>query len=166
MAIRIFDKLKDLLKKQCLFFTRPYQLSFKTQGKTLYVTGSGKTGFIVTMTDIHFLPVRESCTHALPRNTKYLIIVGQVCFYRRLFTDAVKPPGCISLPWRALIGLHGVPGCSSRQSWPPLWIVSVCATNWRHSTALWVWVVALTRLRLPTLPRLPPTPSRPPAHPL
>ena len=92
-----------------------------------YVTGSGKTGLIVTITDIHFLPVRESCTHALPRNTKYLIIVGQVCFYRRLFTDAVKPPGCISLPWRALIGLHGVPGCSSRQSWPPLWIVSVCA---------------------------------------
>ena len=96
---------------------------------TVYVTGSGKTGLIVTITDIHFLPVRESCTHALPRNTKYLIIVGQVCFYRRLFTDAVKPPGCISLPWRALIGLHGVPGCSSRQSWPPLWIVSVCATN-------------------------------------
>ena len=94
-----------------------------------YVTGSGKTGLIVTITDIHFLPVRESCTHALPRNTKYLIIVGQVCFYRRLFTDAVKPPGCISLPWRALIGLHGVPGCSSRQSWPPLWIVSVCVTN-------------------------------------
>ena len=126
------------------------------------MTGSGKTGLIVTITDIHFLPVRESCTHALPRNTKYLIIVGQVCFYRRLFTDAVKPPGCISLPWRALIGLHGVPGCSSRQSWPPLWIVSVCATNWRHTTALWVWVVALTRLRLPTLPRLPPTPSCPP----
>ena len=94
-----------------------------------YVTGSGKTGLIVTITDIHFLPVREGCTHALPRNTKCLIIVGQVCFYRRLFTDAVKPPGCISLPWRALIGLHGVPGCSSRQSWPPLWIVSVCATN-------------------------------------
>ena len=93
------------------------------------VTWSGKTGLIVTITDIHFLPVRESCTHALPRNTKYLIIVGQVCFYRWLFTDAVKPPGCISLPWRALIGLHGVPGCSSRQSWPPLWIVSVCATN-------------------------------------
>ena len=43
----------------------------------------GKTGLIVTITDIHFLPIRESCTHALPRSTKYLIIVGQVCFYRR-----------------------------------------------------------------------------------
>ena len=59
----------------------------------IYVTGSGKTGLITTITDIHFLPVRESCTHALSRNTKYLIIDGQVCFYRRLFTDAVKPPG-------------------------------------------------------------------------
>ena len=93
---------------------------------SINVTGSGKTGLIATITDIHFLPVRESCTHALPRNTKYLIIDGQVCFYRRLFTDAVKSPGCISLPWRALIGLHGVPGCSSRQSWPPLWILPVC----------------------------------------
>ena len=27
------------------------------------------------------------------------------------------------------MGLHGVPGCSSRQSWPPLWIVSVCVTQ-------------------------------------
>ena len=100
-----------------------------------YVTGSGKTGLIVTITDIHFLPVRESCTHALPRNTKYLIIDGQVCFYRRLFTDAVKPPGCISWPWRALMGLHGVPGCSSRQSWPPLWILPVCVPCWGHNTA-------------------------------
>ena len=100
-----------------------------------YVTGSGKTGLIATITDIHFLPVRESCTHALPRNTKYLIIDGQVCFYRRLFTDAVKPPGCISWPWRALMGLHGVPACSSRQSWPPLWILPVCVPCWGHNTA-------------------------------
>ena len=93
-----------------------------------YVTGSGKTGLIATITDIHFLTVRESCTHALSRNTKYLIIDGQVCFYRRLFTDAIKPSGCISWLWRALIGLHGVPGCSSRQSWSPLWILPVCIT--------------------------------------
>jgi len=42
------------------------------------VTRSGKTGLITT-TDIHFLPVRESWTHALPRNTKNLITEGQVC---------------------------------------------------------------------------------------
>ena len=125
------------------------------------MTGSGKTGLIVTITDIHFLPVRESCTHdhALPRNTKYLIIDGQVCFYRRLFTDAVKPPGCISWPWRALIGLHGVPGCSSWQSWPLLWILPVCVPCWGHNAAAWVRMVALACLRLPALPR-PPTPYR------
>ena len=52
----------------------------------LYVSGSGKTGLIATITDNHFLPVRESCTHALPRNTKYLIIDGQV-----YFTDGFLP---------------------------------------------------------------------------
>ena len=38
------------------------------------MTRSGKTGLITTATDIHFLLVHESCTHALPRNTKYLVI--------------------------------------------------------------------------------------------
>ena len=46
------------------------------------MTRSGKTGLIATITDIHFLSVRETSTHALPRYTKYLIIDGQVCFYR------------------------------------------------------------------------------------
>ena len=36
------------------------------------MTTSGKTSLIRTSTEIHFLSVRESCTHALPRNTKYL----------------------------------------------------------------------------------------------
>ena len=69
------------------------------------VTMSGKTGLIATITDTRFLSVHESCTHALPRNTKYLIMDGQVCFYRRLFTDAVKPLGCISWPCR----VHALP---------------------------------------------------------
>ena len=64
-------------------------------------------------------------TCALSRDTKYWTIDSQVCFYRRLFIDAVKPRGFISWPWGASIGLHGVPGCSSRQSWPPLCIVTV-----------------------------------------
>ena len=59
------------------------------------VTWPGKTGhsysYICTSTGFHFLSVRESYTHALARNTKYLTIDGQVCFHRRLFTDAVKP---------------------------------------------------------------------------
>ena len=104
------------------------KLKSQSTSGMMYVTRYGKTGLIATTTDIHFLPVRESCTHALPRNTKYLITDGQVCFYKWLFTDAVKPPGCISWSWGALIGLHGVPNCSSRQSWPPLWILPVFVT--------------------------------------
>ena len=50
-----------------------------------------KTGLIRTLTEIHFLSVRESYTLALPRNAKYLTIDGQVCFHRRLFTDAFEP---------------------------------------------------------------------------
>ena len=99
-----------------------------SQACSIYVTESGKTGLIHTSTEIQFLSISERYTHALPRNTKYLAIDGQVCFYRRLFADAVKPRRCISWSWGALIGLHGVPNCSSRQSGPPLWIVPVHVT--------------------------------------
>ena len=59
-----------------------------------YVTGSGKTGLIATITDIHFLPVRESCTHALPRNTQVLDhrwpgLLLQTAFYRCCQTTRV-----------------------------------------------------------------------------
>ena len=99
-----------------------------------YVTVFWKTDHLRTRTDIHVLPVHDlpvhdRHTHALSRNTKHLTIDSQVCFYRRLFIDAVKPRGCTSWPWGASIGLHGTPGCSSRQSWPPLWIVTVCAAD-------------------------------------
>ena len=55
----------------------------------------------------------------------------------------------------ALIRVCAVPNCSHRLSWPILWIVTVCATYWTHTTAVCVLMVALTRLRLPTLPRHP-----------
>ena len=93
--------------------------------KQVNVTIFGKIDHLRASNEIHFLPVQERYIHAISRNTNCLTIDGQVCFYRRLFTDAVKPRGCISWSWGALIGLHGVPNCSSRQSWPPLWIVSV-----------------------------------------
>ena len=58
-----------------------------------------------TNTEIHFLSVDENRTHALSRGTKHLRLDGQVCFYRRLFSDAVKPQGCISWPVWPLRGI-------------------------------------------------------------
>ena len=54
--------------------------------------------------------------------------------------------------------LATVPNCSQQLSWPILWIVTVCATYWTHSTAVCVLMIALTRLWLPT--------PLPPTHPL
>ena len=62
------------------------------------VTEFAKTDLMGTNTEIHFLPVDESHTHALSRDTKHLRLDGQVCFFRRIFSDAVKPRGCISWP--------------------------------------------------------------------
>ena len=71
-----------------------------------YVTVFWKTDHVVTNTEIHFLPVDESHTHALFRDTKHLSLDGQVCFCRRLFSDDAKPRGCISWPVRPLRGIN------------------------------------------------------------
>ena len=55
-----------------------------------------------------FLPVDESHTYALSRDTKLLKLDGQVCFYRRLFCDTVKPRGCISWPVWPLRGINKI----------------------------------------------------------
>ena len=55
------------------------------------MTVLAKTGFMGTNTEIHFLPVDKSCTHALSSDTKHLRLDGQVCFFRRLFYGTVKP---------------------------------------------------------------------------
>ena len=65
---------------------------------SVYVTRSGKTGLIATIAEMNVLPLRESCTHALPRNIKYLIIDGQICFHKWLFANAFEPQVCISQP--------------------------------------------------------------------
>ena len=59
-----------------------------------------------TNTEIHFLPVDESHTHALFRDTKHLRLDGWVCFYRQIFSDAVKPRGCLSWPLWPLRGIN------------------------------------------------------------
>ena len=58
----------------------------------------------------------------------------------------------------ALIRMYVTPKCSLRLSQPILWIVTIYATYWTHTTAVCVLMVALTRLRLPTNPPHPPTP--------
>ena len=55
------------------------------------MTEFAKTDLMGTNTEIHFLPVDESHTHAPSRDTKHLRLDGQVCFVRRLFSDVVKP---------------------------------------------------------------------------
>ena len=75
----------------------------------------------------------------------------------------------------ALIRMCMVPNCSHQLSGPILWIVAVYATYWTHTTAVYLLMVALTCLWLPTHPPIhphqphpptlttPPPPSHPPA---
>ena len=52
----------------------------------LFVTAFWKTDTIVTNTEIHLrMPVDESYTNTLSRDTKHLTIDGLVCFYKWLF---------------------------------------------------------------------------------
>ena len=73
---------------------------------TAFVTVFWKTDYMVTNTEIHFLPVDECHTHALSRDTMHLRLDDHVCFYRWLFCDAVKPRGCISWPVWPLRGIN------------------------------------------------------------
>ena len=62
---------------------------------------------MVTNTEIQFLPIGECHTHALSRDAMHFkTIDGQVCFYRRLFCNTVKPRGCISWPVWPLRGIN------------------------------------------------------------
>ena len=72
----------------------------------MYVTGFAKTDLIVTNNEIHLLSLDKSHTHALSKDTKHLRLDGQVCFYRQLYSDAVKPRGCISWPVWPLRGIN------------------------------------------------------------
>ena len=67
----------------------------------------------------------------------------------------------------ALIRMCVMSNCSQQLFRPILWIVTVCATYWTHSTAVCVLMVALTHLQLPThpTPLLPTPPTSYPPHP-
>ena len=72
----------------------------------VYVTEFAKTDLMGTNTEIHFLPVDESHTHVLSRDTKHLRLDAQVCFFRWLFSNAVKPREYISWPVWPLRGIN------------------------------------------------------------
>ena len=73
---------------------------------SIYVTVFTKTDLMDANTEIHFLPVDKSHTHALSKDTKHLSLDGHVCFNRWLFSDAVKPRGRISWPVWPLRGIN------------------------------------------------------------
>ena len=62
-----------------------YNIDVTVSFHFIIVTVFWKTDRMDTNTEIHFLPVDESHTHALFRDTNHLRLDGQVCFYRRLF---------------------------------------------------------------------------------
>ena len=124
-----------------------------------------KTDCIDTNTEIYFLSVDESHTHALLRDTKHLRLDGQVCFYRRLFSDAVKPRGCLS--W-TLWPLRGCMGCQTLTLMADLAYPVSCAGLGHLLMAKHCPLslyVCFTPLQLPYHPHHPPHPL-PPAHPL
>ena len=132
---------------------------------SIYVTVFWKTDRMVTNTEIHFMPVDECHTHALPRDTMHLGIVGRVCFYRRLFCDAVKPQGCISWPVWPLRGIN-------KTAWGAKLILTADPVH--HSSCANLGHLLIAQhchfcLRVcfspPTAPHPPPTPTPPPSHP-
>ena len=127
-----------------------------------YVTIFGKIDHLRASTEIHFLPIQERHVHALSRNTNCLTIDGQVCFYRRLFTDAVKPRGCISWYRGALIGLHGVSNCPSRKSWPPSGLYQFMSLTEGTALLFESELVLYPAFGSPPAPTTHPTPLPPP----
>ena len=133
--------------------------------KTAFVTVFWKTDHVVTNTEIHFLPVDESHTRALSRDTKHLSLDGQVCFCRRLFSDDAKPRGCISWPVRPLRGIN-------KTAWGAKLILTAdlvyqvsCARLGHPLMAQHCHLCLNVCFSPPTAPHPPPPPTPPPSHP-
>ena len=71
------------------------------------MTALRKIKFVTT--EIHFLRIDESHTHALSRDTKHLRPDVQVCFYRWMLSNHEGAFHGLCGPRGALIRLHGVP---------------------------------------------------------
>ena len=79
------------------------------------------------------------------------------------FACTWKLHSCTTQKHQALIGLHGVPGCSSRQSCPPLWILPVCVPYWGHMQHCCLSPNGC--FSPPSASHPPPPPPPPPSHP-
>ena len=133
---------------------------------TTFVTGSGKTGLIVTITDIHFLPVRESCTHALYTQKHQVLdhrwpgLLLQTAFYRCCQTTKVH-----------FIALEGI----NRTAWGTRLLLTAVLASLVDSTSLCPMLRAQHCCLGPngcfgppsaSHPPPPPPHPLPPAHPL
>ena len=123
-----------------------------------------KSDRIDTNTEIHFLPVHEGHTHALFRDTKHLRLDGRVCFYRRLFSEAVKPRGCLSWPLWPLRGIN-------KTAWDAKLILTAdlaypvsCAGLGHLLMAKHCPLCLNVCFTPPTAPHPPPPPTPPPSH--
>ena len=133
----------------------------------IIVTVFWKTDHIDTNAEIHFLPEDEGHTHALFRGTKHLRLDGQVCFYRQLFSEAVKPGGCLSWPLWPLRGIN-------KTAWGAKLIVTAGLAYPVSCASLAMGHLLMAKhcplslkvcFTLPTAPLPPPPPTPPPSHP-
>ena len=111
------------------------------------MTGSGKTGLIATITDIHFLPVRECCTHALHRWPGLLL---QTAFYRCCQTTRVH-----------FMALEGI----NRTAWGTRLLLTAVLASLVDSTSLCPILRAQHCCLSPNGCFNPPSASHPPPHP-
>ena len=124
-----------------------------------------KTDHVVTNTEIHFLPVDKSHTHALSRDIKHLSLDGRVRFCRQLFSDDAKPRACISWPMWPLRGIN-------KTAWGAKLILTAdlvyqvsCARLGHPLMAQHCHLYLNVCFNPPTAPHRPPPPTPPPFHP-
>ena len=100
-----------------------------------------------------FSPVDESYTNALSRDTIHLRLDNQVCFYRQLFYDTVKPPGRISCPVWPLRGINRTTDSDGRHGLP----CELCLGHLLMAQHCHMYLNVC--FSLPTAPHLPPLPT-------
>ena len=120
------------------------------------VTGFAKTIPKATKGEIQITAILHSGTIQI--HQVYMTVDGQVCFYRQLFADPVKPRGCTTGPLLPLRGTNKTVCSAKLPSGPILCIVAVYVDYWRHSTAVCVLMEGIAHLWLPACPHHPSTP--------